>query len=82
MSYWVLTIFTGLISIIVLRLILAKPKPKVPEPEEDKVPANEPLPDSPQKVADWILKIEKSRTEVKEELSRPPTYSERFYGRD
>lgn len=45
MSYWVLTIFTGLISILVLRLILAKPKPKVPEPEEDKVPANEPLPD-------------------------------------
>ena len=38
--------------------------------------------DSPEKVAEWILKLEKSRTEVKEKLYRPPTYSERFYGRN
>jgi tetratricopeptide (TPR) repeat protein len=82
MSYWVLTFFIGLVSILVFRLISIKPKPKTPEPEGNKNSTNESLPDSPEKVAEWILKLEKSRTEVKEKLCRPPTYSERFYGRN
>ena len=82
MSYWVLTFFIGLVSILIFRLISVKPKSKAPEPEENKAPTNESLPDSPEKVAEWILKLEKSRTEVKEKLCRPPTYSERFYGRN
>ena len=82
MSYWVLTFFIGVISILVFRLLSVKPKSKNPEPEENKDSAKESLPDSPEKVAEWILKLEKSRLEVKEKLCRPPTYSERFYGRN
>ena len=82
MSYWVLTFFIGLVSILVFRLISVKPKSKTLEPEENKDSTNESLPDSPKMVAEWILKLEKSRTEVKEKLCRPPTYSERFYGRN
>ncbi len=82
MSYWVLTFFIGLVSILVFRFISVKPQSKAPEPEDVKGPANEPLPDTPEKVAEWILKLEKSRTEVKEKLCRPPTYSENFYGRN
>ncbi len=82
MSYWVLTFFLVLVSILVFRLILVKPKSKTPEPEEKKDSTNESLPDSPKKVAECILKLEKSRTEAKEKLCRPPTYSERFHGRN
>jgi tetratricopeptide (TPR) repeat protein len=82
MSYWVLTFFIGVVSILVFRLLSVKPKSKTPEPEENKDSINESLPDSPEKVAEWILKLEKSRLEVKEKLCRPPTYSERFYGRN
>ncbi|MFT4579470.1 MAG: tetratricopeptide (TPR) repeat protein [Nitrospinales bacterium] len=82
MSYWVLTFLISLVSILVYGLISIKQKSKTPEPEENKGPTNEPIPDSPQKVAEWVLKLEKSRTEVKEKLCRPPTYSERFYGRN
>ena len=82
MSYWVLTFFIGLVSILVFKLLSVKPKSKTPKPEENKDSTNESLPDSPEKVAEWILKLEKSRTEVKEKLCRPPTYSERFYGRN
>jgi tetratricopeptide (TPR) repeat protein len=82
MSFWVLTFIIGVVSILILRLISVKPKSKTPEPEEKKDSTNEPLPDSPEKVAEWILKLEKSRTEVKEKLCRPPMYSERFYGRN
>jgi tetratricopeptide (TPR) repeat protein len=82
MSYWVLTFFIGVISILVFRLLSVKPKSKNPEPEENKDSAKESLPDSPEKVAEWILKLEKSRLEVKEKLCQPPTYSERFYGRN
>ena len=65
MSYWVLTIFIGVVSILVFRLLSVKPKSGDPEPEENKDSRNEPLSDSPEKVAEWILKLEKSRTEVK-----------------
>jgi tetratricopeptide (TPR) repeat protein len=82
MSYWVLTFFIGLVSILVLRLISVKPKPKTPEPKESKGSTSASLPDSPEKVVEWILKLEKSRTEAKEKLCRPPRYSERFYGRN
>jgi tetratricopeptide (TPR) repeat protein len=82
MSYLVLTFFIGLVSILVFRIISVKPKPKTPKPKENKDSTDESLPDSPKKVVEWILKLEKSRTEVKEKLCRPPIFSERFYGRN
>jgi len=86
MSYWVFTFVIILVSILVFYLLLQKPKSDKANPQESQNSANsmkkEPLPDSPEKVAEWILKLEKSRTEVKERLSRPPTYSEKFYGRN
>ena len=65
MSYWVLTIFIGVVSILVFRFLSVKPKSGDPEPEENKDSRNEPLSDSPEKVVKWILKLEKSRTGVK-----------------
>ena len=65
MSYWVLTFFIGVVSILVFRLLSVKPKSGDSEPEENKDSRNKPLSDSPEKVAEWILKLEKSRTEVK-----------------
>ena len=84
MSYWVLTIFIGLVIILVLRIVSFKPKSDDPEAKiiQEPTKSAESLPDSPEKVAEWILKLEKSRKEVKEKLCRPPTYSEKFYGRN
>lgn len=86
MSFWVSTFFISLVSILVFFLFWQKPKSSQPDTKENKSSTNstdkEPLPDSPEKVAEWVIKLEKSRTEVKEKLSRPPTYSEKFYGRD
>jgi len=86
MSFWVFTFFISLVSILVFFLSSKKPKSDAPDTKESQGSTNstskDPLPDSPAKMAEWVLKLEKSRTEVKEKLSRPPTYSEKFYGRD
>ncbi|MBT5471425.1 MAG: tetratricopeptide repeat protein [Nitrospina sp.] len=86
MSYWVFTFFISLVSIVAFLFISIKPKSSEPDLKEEKKPENlsttKPVPDAPEKVAEWILKLEKSRTQAKEKLSRPPTYSEKFYGRN
>ncbi|MBC8284855.1 MAG: tetratricopeptide repeat protein [Nitrospinae bacterium] len=86
MSSWVFTFVTSLVTILGFFLILYKPKSSKVDKKENQDSTvstnNDSLPDSPEKVAEWILKLEKSRTEVKEKLCRPPTYSEKFYGRN
>ncbi len=86
MSFWVLTFFISLVSIIGFFFIGSKPKPGEPDLKEDKNPENpsleKPVPESTEQIVEWVLKLEKLRAEVKEKLCRPPTYSEKFYGRD
>ncbi len=86
MTYIVLTILIGLVIFLVSSFIPHKPKPPSQDRKEDQNSANsdgsESRSDSPEKLAQWVLKLEKSRTEVKERLCRIPTYSEKFFGRN
>ncbi len=89
MSYGVLTILLGLVIFVVSKLFPAKFKESLPEQSSDPKPeikdnSGNTNGSSPQKLAQWVLKAEKTKTELKEKLCRVPIVprSESLFGRN
>lgn len=88
MSYGVLTILLGVVIFVVAKLIpekFKKPEPEQkfdPQPEVKEDSGNNNI-SSPQKLAQWVLKAEKTKTELKERLCRVSIVprSESLFGR-
>ncbi len=89
MTYGVLTILLGLVIFLVPRLL---PKKLMGSPEtqgtdhksESKVDSGHKKASSPEKLAQWVLQAEKTKTNLKEKLCRAPVapHSETLFGRN
>lgn len=89
MTYGVLTILLGLVIFLATRLTPAKFKESAQAGKVDQNSANKPEQaqkngDTPEKLAQWVLKMEKVKTELKEKLCLAPVSidSRILFGRD
>ena len=77
MTYGVLTILLGLVIFLVTKLLPAKLKGSVQTQDTDQNSENKNSSghkkvSSPEKLAQWILQTEKTKTNLKEKLCRAP----------
>ena len=89
MTYAVLTILFGLVIFVVTKLIPQTFKGSTQKKNVDQDLKNEPEQhqiekQSPEKLAQWVLKSEKAKTELKEKLCQAPVFSNSsiLFGRD
>lgn len=89
MTYGVLTILLGVVIFLAFKLIPANLKGSAQKKDAGKSPAGgadsgQKNTDTPEKLAQWVLQSEKTKTEVKERLCRSPVSSSSkfLFGRD
>jgi len=85
MTYGVLTIVLGLVIFLVSKLLPAKVhKQSANQNSENTADLSHKGADTPEKLAQWVLQTEKTKTELKEKLCRAPAAlgSENLFGRD
>ena len=89
MTYGVLTILFGLVIFVVTKLIPqtfknSSQKKNVDQDFKNKPEQHQIEKQSPEKLAQWVLKSEKAKTELKEKLCQAPVFSNSsiLFGRD
>ena len=87
MTYGVLTILLGVVIFLVAKLLPAKQSAQKPPAEpslENKAGLEQKRDDTPEKLAQWVLQGEKTKTELKEKLYRAPIvpHSDSLIGRN
>lgn len=89
MTFWVLTILLGLVIILVPKLFPGKLKKSAPAQDIDQNPESQKISghnkaSSPEKLAQWVLQAEKTKTNLKDKLCRSHAapHSDALFGRE